>query len=354
MNLNINIKKLFLLLFSIAIIYIFFIPELISIYKTKKKLNNITKQIDNFELQKFVYHQKLKEIKNYTDLLNIKKEEEIEKMKELIKINSFYGQEIEEGKSDYYIIERKNNIMKGLIKLYEKNNISSINIIKSLQNYFKNNTLKDYYNNISNILIISSIIKNEIDINFIYNKIIKSFYNDTNINKNKYILGSPCFKSILDSNDPIEFHKKCDNVGDTIMFIKTNKTRFGGITDLSWGKRYIKENEYNKTKTKLFNLDNQNIFMFDKSQKISRHIPPIRGDSYYFAIFGYNDIYLGDLPWESSSSFPQLFLKNNETNKRFNDLLNQNISPFLDDINFEYQDIEVYPIISIKLFYLKD
>ena len=132
------------------------------------------------------------------------------------------------------------------------------------------------------------------------------------------------------------------------MFIKTNKTRFGGITDLLWGKNEYRVNEFNKTKTRLFNLDNQQIFMYDKNQKISRHIPPIRGESYYFAIFGYNDIYLGFLPWESSSDFPKMFLKNNNKNKRFNDLLNQNIDPFLDNIKFEYQDIEVYPIISIN------
>ena len=245
--------------------------------------------------------------------------------------------------------------MKRLIDLYVANNISSYNLINNLKIFFKNHTLEDYYNNIYNILIISTIIKSESDINFIYNKIIEPFYSDIkNINnKTRYILGYPCFKSTIDTISPHIFHKKCDKVGDTIMIIKTNRTRFGGITDLSWEGKYKKEKDYNRTKTRLFNLDNQKIFFYDKNQKINRYIPPIRGDTSYFAIFGYNDIYLGYLPWESASSFPQQFLKNNDTNKRFNDLLNQNIHPFEDDIKFEYQEIEVYPIIIINITHNK-
>jgi hypothetical protein len=348
MNLNEMINKL-LLVITLIIISIFFIPELLTVYKTKATLNSLKIKADNYFKGKNAYAQQLEEIKNTSEILQKNKKEEISNLKNMIKINGFYGQEIEEAKSDYDIIKRKNNIMKGLIKLYENNNASSINLITLTKNFFKNNSLKEYYNNISNILITSTIIKNESDLNFIYQKIIKPFYNDTKTNnKLEYILGFPCFKATIDTNEPEIFHKKCNNVGDTIMFIKTNKTRFGGITDLSWGKRYDREKDYNKSKTRLFNLDNQKIFMYNQNHKISRYIPPIRGDSYYFAIFGYNDIYLGYLPWESSSDFPQFFLKDNNTDKRFNDLLNQKINPFLDYVKFEYEDIEVYPIIIIN------
>ena len=135
------------------------------------------------------------------------------------------------------------------------------------------------------------------------------------------------------------------------MLIKTNKTRFGIITDLSWGKINTKENEFINTKTRLFNLDNQKIFMYDKNQKVSRYIAPIRAENYYFAIFGYDDVYLGFIPWESYSSFPQQFLKGNDTDIDFNDLLNQKNEKYYsynNQINFEYLDIEVYPIILIN------
>ena len=94
--------------------------------------------------------------------------------------------------------------------------------MNNLQNYFKNHTIKDYLNNISNILLASNIINQESDIDFIYNHIIKNFYFDIKNNNTRYILGSPCFKEIIDTNEPFIFHKNCDNVGHTIMFIKTN------------------------------------------------------------------------------------------------------------------------------------
>ena len=132
------------------------------------------------------------------------------------------------------------------------------------------------------------------------------------------------------------------------MLIKTNKTRFGGITELPWGKLVTKIKDFSSTKTKLFNLDNQKIFMYNNKQEVSRYIPPIRAENHYFAIFGYSDIYLGLLPWESTSSFPQQFLQENDTNKYFNELLNQKIDNPTNEIKFEYLDIEVYPIISIN------
>jgi len=344
-------SNLQLLLFSLLIlvtILIFFLPELIIIYKTKKRINELNLEIDNFKIKKVEFRQKLEDSKNVSEILQKAKDEEANKLKELIKTNSFYGEAIEEEKSDSYLIERRNYNMKALLNLYEKNNETTQNIIKNLHNFFQiqNHTLNDYYNNISNILITSSIIRNESDINFIYDKIIRPLY--SNSNNSRYILGSPCFKVSIDSNEPFIFHKKCNEAEDTIMLIKTNKTRFGGITDLSWTTIYTKNKDYNKTKTRLFNLDNQKIFLYNKNFNANLYISPIRSENYYFAIFGYNDIYLGYLPWESSSSFPQMFLKDNNTDKRFNDLLNEYIHPFYDEINFEYEDIEVYPIILIN------
>ena len=348
-----NEIKIFVIILILIIISIFFIPELVNIYKIKQKLAKTKIIIDNYESQKIKFSQNLKESKNISDILQQNIDEEIKKLKEVIKLNSLYGEAIDEEKSDGYLTERRNDEMYAIIKLYENNIISSNNIINNLRIFFQNNTLEDYYNNISNILLLSTIIKSQSDIDFIYNKIIKPFYSENKWNNNnkKYILKEPCFKASMDTNNPYEFHKKCKNVGDTIMIVKTNKTRFGIITDLSWEKIITKENEFINTKTRLFNLDNQKIFMYDKNQKVSRYVAPIRAENYYFANFGYNDVYLGFIPWESTSSFPQQFLKSNDTDIDFNDLLNQkneNYYSYNNQINFEYLDIEVYPIILIN------
>ena len=211
--------------------------------------------------------------------------------------------------------------MISIIKLYENNILSLNNIIKNIQNFFENNTLSEYYNNKSNILLVSSIINNQSDIDFIYNNLLNKFYN----NSNNYILGYPCFKVTMDGNDKKIFHENCDRYENTIIFIKTNKTRFGGITDIPWVEKFVhKDKLYNNTKTKLFNLDTQNIFDFDNNyifNDIFLAICP--GDFFHsWCIFGSNDIILGLLPWESSSCFPKRFFqKNNNSNEEnFNEL----------------------------------
>ena len=69
-------------------------------------------------------------------------------------------------------------------------------------------------------------------------------------------------------------------------------------------------------------------------------------ENYYLAIFGYNDLYIGFLPWDCRSGFPQMFFGSNDTKEDFNDLMNQKIEryPKNKEIQFEYEEIEVYPI----------
>ena len=345
-----NIKILIFVLIILIIVSIFFIPVLISIYKIKQKINQINITLKSYGNKKYEFSEKLEISQNTSEFLQKVKDEEISKLKELIKMNSFYGQSIEEEKSDFYLTERRTDEFKVFVNLYENNNISTHNIINNLQKFFINNTIENYYYNTSNVLLVSSIIKNQSDIDFIYNKIIQSFYSDIkNDNNFRYVLGGPCYKASIDTNQPYIFHKKCDKYGHTIMFIKTDKTRFGGITDLSWGGRYNRGTEYENTKTRLFNLDTQKIFIYDKNQKVSRYMPPICAENYYLACFGFNDIYLGYLPWESKSAFPGQF-RNNYTTNDYNDLLNEKIvgNEKSNEINFEYLDVEVYPIIIIN------
>ena len=316
MKIKNNVKNGIIISFFIIIITFFFIPELLAILQLNQRLNNISILIENYGKQKIELKQKLLENKN----------------------NSLY-----EEQSENKINERTVNLMESLINIYEKNFNITREIIKNLTNFFKSHSLNDYLNNKLNILMVSTIIKNESDIEFIYNKILPSFYLN-NTNNNNYILSPPCFKTSFDSNEPSIFHIKCDNVGDTIMLIKTNKTRFGGITEFSWTQKNVKDEKVFDTRTLLFNLNNKKIFKYNKNHNTNKHIAPISGDNNCFAIFGYKDIYLDYLPKDSCSDFPSQFLKNENTSNDFNDLLDEKSYNNNKIINFEYEEIEVYPI----------
>ena len=338
-------SKIIYIIITFAIISFFYIPVIISIIKLKKELKEKETSIEETKLKKLEIKEKIKRLNKETKGIEEQKDFEVMKLKNLTKLNYLYMDSIDEIKQDSYLTERKNEEMLSIIKIYESNHIASYNTISTLKKYFQSHKLIDYLSNRTNILLTSSIIKSESDLDFLYNQVISPFFND---NSNKYILSPPCFKASIDTNEPNIFHKKCNKIENTLLVIKTNKTRLGCITEYSWyGGTKKNNNNYEETKTRLFNLDNKKIFLYNKTQSVSRHIPPIRSENYYFAIFGYNDLYIGYVPWESRSAFPQMFSKSNDTNNNFNDLMNQKIEsyPKYNEINFEYQEIEVYPII---------
>ena len=336
-------KIIYIIIISLLVSF-FYIPVLIKIISSKKELNDIDISIDDMKLKKIEFQSKLKELQNITLDLEHQKNFEVEKLKNLSKLNYLYMEAIDEERSDAYLSERRNEEMEAYIYMYEKNNISSHNTIDILKNYFQSNKLMDYFNKRINVLLVSSIIKDELDLRFLYEQVINPFFID---DYEFYILGPPCYKATMDSNDPFIFHRKCKKIKNSIMLVKTNKTRFGGITEYSWdGRIEGKNDDYEKTKTRLFNLDNKKVFLYNKNQTVSKNIPPIRVANYFLAIFGYNDLYLGYFPWECKSGFPQMFLKSNDTDENFNDLLNEKIEryPKNNEIKFEYLEVEVYPI----------
>ena len=334
---------IYIIIISILVSF-FYIPVIIKIFSSKKELNEIMISIEDMKTKKKEFQSKLKELKNITLNLEHQKNFEIEKLKNLSKLNYLYMESIDEERSDAYLTERRNEEMEAYIYMYEKNNISSYNTLETLKKYFQSNKLIDYFNSRKNVLLVSSIIKNETDLLFLYEKVINPFFIDDN---NYHIIGPPCYKATMDSNDPFIFHRKCKKIKNSIMLVKTNKTRFGGITEYSWdGNIERNKDNYEKTKTRLFNLDNQKVFLYNKNQTVSKNIPPIRVANYFLAIFGYNDLYLGYYPKECKSGFPQMFLKSNDTDDNFNDLLNEKIEryPKNKEIKFEYLEVEVYPI----------
>lgn len=345
-------RKLFcyIILVLIIAISIFFFPTLYSIYKWNIKIKDINILIETSNIQMNEITLSFNELNNKSNEFAKIRDDESWKMKLIMDRNSLFENGINEGNNDLYLIERRIEEYKSYIDFFESNNLTSEKKINELNEYFKENSIKNYLNNKNNILVVSSILKIQ-DLDFIYKEIIKSFYGKEEYEK--YILGPPCYKATIDGNIPSTFHKNCDNVGDTIMFIKTEDTRFGGITDFSWDRE--KDRQFHNTKTKIFNLDTQKIFSYNSNNAMGhRYITPIQSANYYLASFGYSDIFLGIDPKKSSSKFPNFFQKNSETEEDFNDLLNQKNRNFVinnNEIKFEYKDIEVYPIINKGKFY---
>ena len=330
-KLSINI----LTILAVIFISIFFIPLILSIYKKLIKLKSSKLLRSNYKIQLNELNQKLEKKLNISNFLEQLKQNQSLKLNDISKKVDIIKTAIYEEKNDYYLTERNLEEKKFLVDLYLKNNKTAFEIIENLQKFFNVNYLKDYYKNISNIFLISNIIYSQNDLNFIYYIINNNFYNNSNKNKT-YIIGPPCYKMIMDTNKPIVFHKYCEKIGDNILFIKTNNTRIGIITDYSWN-----DNKSKKLKNViLFNMDNKLIFEFDNSYKIN-------SGNYFLASFGSNDIFLGYLPGESLSKFK--FYNNTNNTEHFNELLNQKIKNYPNNnvIYFDYEDIEVYPIIYL-------
>ena len=75
---------------------------------------------------------------------------------------------------------------------------------------------------------------------------------------NKTIKGlSKLYQATTNDVDPIFFHKKCDNIPNTLVLIKSEgNRRFGGFTPIPWKSagEYIKDEE---KQTFVFSLDNK-------------------------------------------------------------------------------------------------
>ena len=68
------------------------------------------------------------------------------------------------------------------------------------------------------------------------------------------------YQATIDGGDPINFHSKCDNIENTLVFIKSEGLRrFGGFTPIPW----TSNGDYKKdpsSKSFVFSLDKQKIY----------------------------------------------------------------------------------------------
>jgi hypothetical protein len=95
------------------------------------------------------------------------------------------------------------------------------------------------------------------------------------------------YQATIDGGDSINFHKKCDNISNTLILIKSEgKRRFGGFTPIAWKSeddfKLIKDPE---NKTFIFSLDNKKIYSLKAkdSTAVTHYI-------YDGPCFGYKDI----------------------------------------------------------------
>ena len=79
------------------------------------------------------------------------------------------------------------------------------------------------------------------------------------------------YRATMDGGDTINFHKKCDNILNTLILVKTEYRRFGGFTPIPWST--IGDYKYDpEMKTFVFSLDNKKIYYLkDKGNQAVYH-----------------------------------------------------------------------------------
>ena len=128
--------------------------------------------------------------------------------------------------------------IKELNEIMEEQN-NEINLLKYKINYYMNKSV--IMNDFERTMILSAI----------ENKM------RAKIKKTKKL-----YQATIDGGEPENFHNKCDNIPNTIVFIKSEGLRrFGGFTPIPWKSqekgKFIKDQEM---KTFVFSLDNKKIF----------------------------------------------------------------------------------------------
>ena len=141
--------------------------------------------------------------------------------------------EIDDLKKDNEELKNENKLLKEKIENQDK----EINDLK--------NTLYDFMN--------KSVIMKEDEKSLLFTEI------ENKMNKKVHKL-KKLYQATIDGGNPINFHKKCDNIPNTLVLIKSEgERRFGGFTPIPWKSEgnYIKVPEL---KTFLFSFDNKQTY----------------------------------------------------------------------------------------------
>ena len=241
-------------------------------YYTKKislkELKDSIKGNDEFMDKNFDIYNCFKKLSN-DNKLNIKKDKNIILL--IISSVDLNGHEVS---GVIQLSPRKNDINMTINDIYIelkylKEKIKDIDSLKNENKILKGKIeaqdkeikyLKNKINNISN----KSVIIKEDESEMITSEIEKK----TN-KKIKEI--KKLYQATIDGGNSEIFHKKCDNIANTLILIKSEgKRRFGGFTPIPWKseENYIKDPE---EKTFLFSLDNKKIYYLNNSDNAVYH-----------------------------------------------------------------------------------
>ena len=202
-------------------------------------------------------------------------------------------------------------ILSKINQIIEKNKFQTENFQNTLKN------IKQQIEEINDNSFYSSILLNKEEKNLISNW----------INQNTKIKYKLLFRA-SDDGDSIEtFHKKCDNIGPTLILIKSKKgKRFGGYNPLNWDSTYMYKHH---PSTFLFSLDNKKKY---KLKEDNVQYSSVGGKSYFAFGIGH-DLYISDHCTSNSNSYsnPYSFMIND-----FNELT--------DEKYFSISDYEVYSV----------
>ena len=241
-------------------------------YYTKKislkELKDSIKGNDEFMNKNFDIYNYFKNLSN-DKKLNIKKDKNIILL--IISSVDLNGHEVS---GVIQLSPRKNDINMTINDIYMelkylKEKIKDIDFLKNENKILKGKIeaqdkeikyLKNKINNISN----KSVIIKEDESEMITSEIEKK----TN-KKIKEI--KKLYQATIDGGNSEIFHKKCDNIANTLILIKSEgKRRFGGFTPIPWKseENYIKDPE---EKTFVFSLDNKKIYYLNNSDNAVYH-----------------------------------------------------------------------------------
>ena len=202
-------------------------------------------------------------------------------------------------------------ILSKINQIIEKNKFQTENFQNTLKN------IKQQIEEINDNSFYSSILLNKEEKNLISNW----------INQNTKIKYKLLFRA-SDDGDSIEtFHKKCDNIGPTLILIKSKKgKRFGGYNPLNWDSTYMYKHH---PSTFLFSLDNKKKY---KLKEDNVQYSSVGGKSYFAFGIGH-DLYISDHCTRNSNSYsnPYSFMIND-----FYELT--------DEKYFSISDYEVYSV----------
>ena len=314
--------------------------ELMVEYLFKKniiKIDLIKKKI-NFELVALDLYKKIDIInKNYNNLeINFKKFTEENKFLKNDNINT--KEEIKALKNENKNLREENNIMKEEIKKLKEEikNIKEENkMIKDDNNHVKNkiknlenlnNSSKENLNylNENNNLINDNIIFNSFNSTIIEKNEVSMIHSTIKERMNREIKEiKKIYQATVDGGDSDIFHKKCDNISNTLVLYKTKgNRRFGGFASESWNTGGGASTD---EKCFLFSLDKKKIYL-PKNDYFEIVLNSFNGPSFS----GKSGIYIIEI---YKNALKKKSLRTNE--KKFKDIFDGDINALSEDGELE-------------------